>query len=589
MHPRLVFTLILLVITVSSANAETSRLERLLMPGPLIEAHKKYENKCEKCHETFDRKKQTTLCRTCHEKIDDDIKNKKEFHGKYKPVSSSECRDCHTDHKGRLEDIVLLDELSFDHKNTEFELKGSHKNNNCKACHKPGKKHRDAPTECYSCHKNDDIHKGDLGKKCKDCHSEKSWKKKRSEFNHDETDFPLKYKHQDVSCDSCHPGEKYKDTPKKCYSCHRINDVHRTRYGDKCKECHTEKDWKKTSFNHDRDTDYLLKGKHTRVKCDTCHKGYLYKDKLETKCYSCHKEDDEHRGKNGRKCEDCHSEKNWDTTSFDHTKDTKFPLKHKHSKVSCTACHKNGVYEKTATNCYSCHKDSDEHKQRYGKKCHDCHDERSWNKPIFDHTRDTDYTLKGNHKSVVCDSCHTGNLYENKIKTDCISCHKRNDIHRGNQGEQCDRCHSEQGWNENVKFDHDLTHFPLIGLHIVVPCEECHISSSYKNTKKRCVDCHKDDDEHKGKLSNNCEQCHNPNSWNLWRFDHNNQTDYELDGEHDGLDCLACHRTVINEKIELPTNCYSCHRSEDVHRGGFGRKCEQCHTTQGFNKVEFLR
>ncbi len=588
-HHSTSLVLTLIVIASSSAYAETNRLERLLMPGPLIEGHKKYENKCEECHEKFDKEKQTSLCRTCHKKIDADISNNEGFHGKTKQASRSECHSCHTDHKGRNEDIILLDELSFNHNLTDYELKNAHKNTICSACHKPDKKHREAPHDCYSCHRNDDIHKGDLGKKCKDCHSGDSWKKKQSEYDHDKTAFPLKHKHVDVSCDSCHPNESYQDTPKDCYSCHRINDVHRGRYEKKCKGCHLEKDWKKTSFDHDRDTKYLLKGKHLKVKCDTCHKGNLYNEKLKTKCFSCHKNDDDHRGGNGNKCEDCHSEKSWDTTSFNHTNDTKFSLKGKHSKVSCIACHKDKVYKKTPTDCYSCHKNIDEHKGRYGRKCHQCHNEKSWNKIKFDHDRDTKFLLKGKHEKVVCDVCHKDDLYDQNINKDCYPCHKGSDVHNGNQGKQCHRCHAEHGWNEQVKFDHDLTRLPLIGLHVVVQCEECHLSSTYKDTKRKCVICHENEDEHKGKLGNACEICHNPNGWDLWRFDHNKRTDYVLDGKHDGLDCLACHREAIRGKIELPTTCYACHRSKDVHRGGFGRKCEQCHTTKGFREVELMR
>ncbi len=567
--------------------AVSNPFEKLLMPGPLIKGHKKYEEQCEKCHSDFDKTRQTILCRDCHDKIDKDIKNKEGFHGKSNQVRNAQCKDCHTDHKGRNEDVILLDELSFDHNLTDYRLKGFHREIGCNRCHESGKKHRKTPHDCYSCHKKDDIHKGDLGKKCQDCHNEKSWHKQK-EFDHDKTDFPLKDRHLKVSCNSCHPNERYKKTPKDCFTCHRINDVHRGRYGKKCKDCHAEKDWDRVTFDHDRDTKYLLKGKHGKVKCDACHKGNLYEEDLASDCYSCHKKDDEHKGKNGKKCEDCHSENDWDDSSFNHNRDTKYPLRGKHIQVNCTACHRGNVYEKTPRDCYSCHKNSDEHKGRYRKKCHKCHTEINWNRIKFDHTKDTRYPLKGKHKTVVCDACHKQDIYDKNIGKDCFSCHKGQDIHEGNQGEQCQRCHTEQGWKSNVKFDHDLTRFPLIGLHIVAPCEACHLSENYKDTKRFCNGCHREDDIHKGKLGKDCETCHNPNGWDLWHFDHD-KTDYPLDGKHKGLDCLACHQEVVKDKIELSDSCYSCHRKDDVHRGNFGRRCEKCHTTRSFEEVEIIR
>ena len=47
----------------------------------------------------------------------------------------------------------------------------------------------------------------------------------------------------------------------RCVACHRKDDQkkgHRRKFGDKCETCHTEKNWKDSKFDHDRDTKYRI-------------------------------------------------------------------------------------------------------------------------------------------------------------------------------------------------------------------------------------------------------------------------------------------------------------------------------------------
>lgn len=498
-------------------GAMAGTIETLIMPGKLIEGHAKYEENCNECHQPFSKEKQSTLCQNCHEEVDADIMNGEGYHGRAE-LGETECRHCHTDHIGRDADIIKLGSETFDHDVTDYALKGAHTVAPCEACHVEGKKYREAPAECFSCHEEDDIHKGSLGEKCADCHTERSWR--QSEFDHDKTDFPLHEKHVEVDCNSCHISTQYKETTKDCYGCHQLNDVHGGRYGVKCKDCHSEKGWDHSRFDHDRDTKYPLKGKHRKTECDVCHTGDLYKeeDKLETECISCHRSDDEHSGRYGDKCESCHTPEDWKKSKYDHDK-TEFPLRGKHEEVSCS-------------------------------------------------------------------SCHRGDVYNEKLGTGCHSCHAADDVHMGQEGKQCQQCHNEHGWIEQIRFDHDMANFPLIGLHAVAPCEECHIDSAFKTAASDCNACHQPDDVHKQQLGLNCEACHNPNGWSLWEFDHNVQTEYELEGKHEGIDCLLCHTTNAAKGIKLSSSCADCHRKDDVHDGQFGRYCERCHNTESFETVE---
>ncbi|NIV53671.1 MAG: cytochrome C, partial [Gammaproteobacteria bacterium] len=183
---------------------------------------------------------------------------------------------------------------------------------------------------------------------------------------------------------------------------------------------------------------------------------------------------------------------------------------------------------------------------------------------------------------LECHACHKGSAYDEQLDTGCVSCHRADDVHRGQEGEQCEQCHNESGWGAKVFFDHDLTHFPLIGLHATAPCEECHMGGTFKDAQLDCVECHEADDVHEAKLGPACEQCHNPNGWALWQFDHNTQTDFVLDGAHEGLECLACHTVPVRRKIRQSRVCASCHMQDDVHRGQYGRVCDRCHTTEEF-------
>jgi len=503
-----------------NASASVSPLERmegLVQPGDVVQGHAHFETKCDKCHEAFDKSKQSRLCRDCHEQIDNDIKTKKKFHGRLHNIAKRECYTCHTDHKGRDMDIIQLNREIFDHRRTEFELKGMHQSTDCKLCHTKDKYYRIPKFGCIDCHEKDDSHKGRMGEKCSNCHLELGWLP--ATFNHDKTDFPLRNVHQEVGCQFCHVNERYIKTPKNCYFCHYLDDVHKGDRGIKCHQCHHDEKWSRIEFDHDKDTDFTLNGAHQTLLCKNCHEKNIFKDEVKGVCYACHKVHDAHYG-------------------------------------------------------------------NYGKRCDSCHNEKKWRDVRFDHDQDTEFVLKGEHKELECAACHKGDLFAKKTPTECAECHRLDDVHDGQEGDQCATCHNESSWIKKVVFDHDITHFPLHGAHQFLTCEDCHASERFKDSEVRCIECHKADDVHKLKLGKNCELCHGPVDWLIWQFDHNNQTDYPLDGKHEGLDCHACHTQAVKDEIELPTNCFGCHEKDDNHAGQLGRQCEKCHVTKSFKEIK---
>jgi len=500
---------------VGPASAQV--LERVLMPGPVVEGHAQYEDECSNCHQPFSRELQRSLCLDCHTEINDDIQAMTGFHGRSPSIPEVECTVCHTEHEGRDADIIGLDPDTFDHAATDFPLRDSHIAVSCEGCHAADTAYRETESTCFSCHSTDDRHNGNLGEGCSDCHSETRWID--ASFDHDTTDFPLAGKHVDTPCGGCHRNEVYADTPTTCVSCHRIDDTHAGRNGEMCQDCHAPAGWADTRFDHFAETGFALADGHSGLACAACHADSTFEQPPEPECYACHRADDVHAGNNGAECQTCHSPTTWPTVSFDHL-------------------------------------------------------------------RESGFALNGAHGDLLCTACHRGPVETARPDSSCVSCHWTNDVHQGRLGETCQDCHGETGWAESVRFDHDLTAFPLLGLHAAVSCEGCHADAGFQDTQDQCVDCHRVDDVHDQRLGLDCAMCHNPNDWGIWRFDHSTQTDFPLDGAHEDLDCLACHNRPVTDTVALSTTCGGCHRSDDIHANGFGMNCDRCHTTEAFTELK---
>ncbi len=564
-------------------HAHADSVNNLLLPGKVIQGHFLYESECAKCHKQFDKPAQSGLCKDCHKEIAKDIADQHGYHGLMKEEKA--CKECHTEHKGREARIAILNKINFDHSVTGFILKGGHLDGKvrCTDCHPPLKKYRQTPTKCFACHERKDKHKGNLGTECQNCHEEKDWK--TTHFDHSKTHFALLGKHADVKCKSCHPNEKYKDTPQQCNECHKKDDKHKGNFGPKCEACHTDRGWKEILFDHDKKTKYPLLGKHHEVKCVSCHKGDIYKDKLQTNCISCHRKDDKHKGRFGPKCESCHTERDWKDILFDHDKKTKFPLLGKHHGIKCGSCHKGDLHkDKLKTDCNSCHQKDDKHKGSFGPKCESCHTDRDWKEILFDHDKKTKYPLLGKHHDVKCVSCHKGDIYKDKLQTNCISCHKKDDKHEGQEGNKCETCHHEQSWKK-TEFNHLLSRFPLTGKHLLVECKKCHLTAKFKDAKSECWLCHEKQDIHKRTLGTGCESCHNTRNWKDWDFDHD-KTRFKLQGKHKDIRCAECHKTPVVKKIVLAASCIRCHDKDDKHDGAFGTQCEHCHVGSSWKAID---
>lgn len=506
-----------------------------ISPGDLVEAHSHLEgmSNCTLCHVLGD-KVTNEKCLDCHKEIQTRRDENKGYHASSE-VKGKECASCHNDHHGRNFEIIRFKKDTFNHSLTQYELKGKHAELDCEKCHKKdfiidkkllekNKTYLGLGQECLNCHA--DYHQKTLSKNCSDCHDHKAFKPVAN-FDHNKTDFRLKGKHRDVDCIKCHKkeirnGEDFQHFSgikfAKCTDCHE--DVHKNKFGQNCTECHTENSFltiKTTkNFNHNL-TNYPLKGLHQKVDCKACHKGKLTDALAHETCTDCHKDDHKNeldvQGQDPV-CSDCHSVNGFKPSSYSIEK-------HNQSKFALNGAH-------LATPCFACHlKENDWHFREIGSQCIDCH--------------------KDNHKGLISEK-----FYPNQ---------------------DCKVCHVEDLW-ASVKFDHNQTEFKLQGAHQKQDCRACHfpkseaglITQKFNSFTDNCTDCHNDihlsQFEKNGKTD--CISCHGNTSFKIADFDHN-KTKFPLDGAHQKVKCIDCHKEKTNEKgkyIEYKIKefkCADCH------------------------------
>jgi Cytochrome c3 len=373
----------------------------------------------------------------------------------------------------------------------------------------------------------------------------------------------------------------------------------------------------------------LMPGKvthaHEKIEetCTSCH-DRSNKVPQATLCLDCHKDvaaDLRERARfHGRmpnggagECRACHTEHKgrgadivqFDPGQFDHRL-TEFPLEGGHAALDCAACHQpKSAWRKAPLACADCHKRDDVHKAQFSQSCGECHGLVSWSGGKFDHDK-TDFKLNGAHSVLSCDACHVGGRYKPTPKT-CVGCHATDDVHRGERGADCGKCHSTREW-KTAKFDHlKETGYALLGAHADIDCLACHRSGNYKDKiPKDCEGCHRADDAHALRFGPKCEDCHDNDKWHPVDYDHAARHKFALLGAHAKLDCHVCHISAAAKK--LPETCEGCHASEnphadkvkgtcanchgqnsreDVHKGALGEKCESCHSPNGWQLWTF--
>jgi len=585
------------------ASTASAQLGALVSPGRLSRAHAQLEGvaNCLQCH-SKGQQVVAAKCLTCHKPIAQRIAAKQ---GVHRDVTT-DCVACHVEHAGVDAELRPFDTRTFDHaKDAGFALDGLHAalKTQCAACHKT-RSFLTAQTGCASCHT--DPHKGTLGTSCTGCHSTSvRFAAASKAFDHTKAKFPLKGAHATATCESCHKNKQFKGIAfASCSNCHA--DPHASKMGAACSSCHTEASWRTSKVDHAR-TAFPLKGRHATVECAKCHRTSAVRVNVRfDTCAACHA--DPHRGSFApQDCSACHTEATFRKGAFDHATTT-FPLADRHAGLECVACHKTLTasvrdFRGLKTSCASCHEDV--HRGELGSSCGSCHSSRSFAVTAFTHAKPRPF-FAGQHAPLTCAQCHVGTLTPARAggpvvlrvgftttPSTCASCHK--DVHLGQLGATCDRCHTlELAGFRVTGFGHAATRFPLTGAHTAVLCEKCHqvetaafpsgsgTARRFTNIGTECAACHVD--PHRGQLDRACQACHTTGTFALPRYTHRNAKGLRdfFTGQHNSAACERCHArspaasgAKPRPNYRITTACTNCHI--DVHRGALGADCAACH------------
>jgi hypothetical protein len=385
--------------------------------------------------------------------------------------------------------------------------------------------------------------------------------------------------------------------------------------------------------------------------CSLCH-APLQTEQNEL-CVQCHENISQqilqHSGahsliENVNQCAACHLEhrgKEFDPTGsaftqFNH-ENTTFSLKMHQvnfnaASIPCSDCHTiSSDFAISVSACFNCHTNADpdfinQHIQEFGQNCVVCHDGRD-RFSNFDH-QSTGFPLEGRHEVVHCSDCHHINLIDatqgegevaqmglnptitplpnssilddpfKNTPTDCAGCHDELPKHAGFFSQNCEECHSTQGWLsaklDGKPFSHTVSTGFSLGHHIhdydnrLIFCRDCHTSDIHNFDVQTCINCHNNGEAqsaflqgHIDKYSSTCLECHD-GADRMNHFDHANF--FSLDGKHAELECAQCH--MDKKFASTPAECVQCHAEPSIHAGFFGLQCQYCHTAQAWTPAK---
>jgi hypothetical protein len=501
--------------------------------------------------------------------------------------------------------------MEFDHSSTSFDLEGSHKITDCKSCHS-NLIFENTPTDCLSCHV--DIHSQSVGNDCMRCHTSDNWLVFNTPEIHEENGFPLIGSHSNLSCVECHTTESsliFNRLGNECIECHR-DDYLATQspnhlgagFGQDCVECHNPMGfgWDSIGIIHDF---FPLTMGHDIQDCSACHDVSNFSN-ISADCFTCHQDDfAQTQNPNHQNagfptdCVQCHTTAiGWMPATINHDF---FPLTLGHDVQDCNACHENGIFNNTPTDCFACHQQDYQTTQNpnhqnagFPTDCVQCHTTNpGWMPATFDHDF---FPLTLGHDIQDCNACHENGNFNN-TPTDCFACHQQDYQTTQNPNHpaagfptDCVQCHTTNpGWIP-ATFDHDF--FPLTLGHDIQDCNACHENGNFNNTPTDCFACHMEDyqtaqnpNHQAAGFPTDCVQCHTTNpGWMPATFDHDEMYFPIYTGKHDDVwsSCTDCHMNPNNYAV---FDCLSCHPAGDTndeHDGVSGyvyesNACFACH------------
>jgi len=378
----------------------------------------------------------------------------------------AECDTCHAGDDWQ----TIRSDFVFDHeRETGVALVGAHEQAECLRCHNDrGPVQVFAQRGCQGCH--EDVHRGQMGKDCSQCHDEYDWKPNEEVALHSRTRLPLVGAHSAVQCWVCHPGAgvgSFQNVSPECISCH-LADFQGTTNPDHvagafpttCEDCHGFSSFRgATAFNHAGITNG----------CVECHLPNYQSTR-----------DPDHVAQNfPTTCEDCHhSFTTWRGADFTHTGIT----------TGCLDCHlsdyqgardPNHVAQNFPTNCESCH-----------------HSFNTWEGADFSHSGITN----------GCVNCHLSDYQGSSDPRHSAA----------GFSQQCETCHTSTSTWQGARYSGH--HFPIYsGAHSGFACSQCHLTNTNYD-QFSCTHCHAHNQssmasKHSGVnnyqwLSSRCYACH---------------------------------------------------------------------------------
>lgn len=614
------FALALLALRAAPALAQGS-------PGPMSRAHRDLDSfpvDCNKCHEAgYGVPDDKCLACHTHQPLRARIRAGKGFHAADE-VKKQQCKDCHAEHieeppgsgRGRRTTIdwrPFGGKRNFNHRLTGWPLEGTHRYTKCEKCHDTKYPKTKLPTylgkrqECTTCHFGTEKKPGVGGPNphqftdvaltdCQLCHSFSNFRVANlaaTKYDHDQTDYPLKGHHKRNKCVACHEKNietfEVKEDFSDCKGCHEDSHESVISAKRKCSSCHLQTTkFRKTKFDHGKETRFDLRGQHARNRCKDCHAVGSPPEAPAMNCIGCH--EDIHRGRFGKEtCEGCHVDLGWAQVIYDHDTKTKFELTGKHESTKCTNCHRFGLATKferfESTKCADCHQHTAAHCGQFGlENCERCHVRGGDRTSKFDHNL-TRFPLERAHEGLDCARCHKpaklgqSEQCRNAVKytglePQCFACHE--DVHAGELGTDCAKCHTGGQSFEQLVFDHNQdARFELTGFHQLVQCDDCHPGRKFKLGDIRCYSCHEKDDVHVTSLGDDCAKCHETTG-GAPKFDHDVHTEFERAGVHARIECERCHflnpdgnsyvdeLNVLKEKLETADTATSAAPPDEV-------------------------
>ena len=218
--------------------------------------------------------------------------------------------------------------------------------------------------------------------------------------------------------------------------------------------------------------------------------------------------------------------------------------------------------------------------------------------------RSRTFPLVKGHKDVPCADCHTGRKRKGKTTFDKIppSCsasaqvprglapqgHARRQVRRVPLPGHVGRAQASITTSRSpTTHKGEVDELPAQGraqeqqVRVVPPDARLR---RHAETTCAAEGCHAEDDAHKGRLGNKCEQCHVETGDNI--FNHNTMSTFQLDGKHLEVRCADCHPSVTFKP--RPTTASAVTPSRRCTRASTAPRCEQCHTTRTWEDIKPL-